>query len=134
MILITGGAWQGKYAYALKLAGIEENGQDEQENDTAADGRLDPYETAYRRPIIRGFHEFVRRILAEGSDPEEFIDRIVRQNPDVIITSDEVGCGIVPVSKADRIWREACGRAQARLAAESSCVYRMVCGIPQRLK
>ena len=134
MILITGGAWQGKYGYALKLAGLLEREQERQESDAAADGRLDPYEAAYERLIIRGIHEYVRRILAEGNSPEEFINCIVKRNPDVIITSDEVGCGIVPVGKTERAWREACGRIQARLAAESSLVYRMVCGIPQRLK
>ena len=52
----------------------------------------------------------------------------------VIITSDELGCGIVPFDPADREWREVSGRASVRLARISREVYRMVCGIATQIK
>lgn len=145
MILITGGAWQGKYTYAVRL---EKSMRDDEnkhasgrtepprtsEPPRTADGLTDPYEAAYRSVIIRGFHNYVRRLLHDGKGVEPFIEAVIRHNPHVIITSDEIGCGIVPVSAEERAWREAAGRAQARLAAESSRVYRLVCGVPQQLK
>lgn len=131
MILITGGAWQGKHGYAVWLA---EHGGGPAENIKTADGQADSYEAAFECTVIRGFHSYVRRLLREEKNVDRFINDLIRQNPEVIITSDEIGCGIVPISAEERAWREAAGRAQARLAAESSRVYRLICGIPQQLK
>lgn len=126
MILITGGAWQGKLAFARELAGGVLV--------PVADGREDSFETALERPVIGGFHNFVKRLLAEGKSVEEFITLIEDKNSGVIITSDELGCGIVPADPADREWRENSGRAQVRLAADAETVYRMICGIATQLK
>lgn len=128
MRLITGGAWQGKTAFAVKLAG--EAGREP----AVADGLRDPFEAAYERPVIGGFHYYVRRLLKEERDVDEFIEEIEERNPDVVITSDELGCGIVPVDPEERAFREAAGRAAVKLASDSQAVYRMVCGIPVRLK
>ena len=125
MIFITGGAWQGKTAFAETLAAGRA---------TPASGRRDPFETALERPVISGFHYFVRRLLWEERDVNEFIAAIEAKNPDVVITADEMGCGIVPVDPEERAWREAAGRAAEKLAADSEAVYRMVCGIATRLK
>ena len=99
-----------------------------------ASGRRDPFETALERPVISGFHYCVRRLLWEERDVNEFIAAIEAKNPDVVITADEIGCGIVPVDPEERAWREAAGRAAEKLAADSEAVYRMVCGIATRLK
>ena len=93
-----------------------------------------PFETALERPVISGFHYFVRRLLWEERDVNEFIAAIEAKNPDVVITADEIGCGIVPMDPEERAWREAAGRAAEKLAADSEAVYRMVCGIATRLK
>ena len=113
MIFITGGAWQGKTAFAETLAVdfvTMESGErvscagsiTEKKAVPVACGRSDPFETAFERPVISGFHYFVRRLLP--ADPEE------------------------------RAWREAAGRAAEILAADSDAVYRMICGIAVRLK
>ncbi|WP_417281216.1 bifunctional adenosylcobinamide kinase/adenosylcobinamide-phosphate guanylyltransferase, partial [Clostridioides difficile] len=78
--------------------------------------------------MIHGFHAYIRRLLKEGKSVESFIDAIEEQNPNVIITSNELGCGIVPLDPEDRDWREVSGRASVRLARTSKEVYRMVCG------
>lgn len=149
MILITGGAWQGKLAFAAAFAdgrtvrdGKEDREWVWQESadlqiDTAAlvsDGRQDAFETAFERPVIGSFHYFVRRLLMEGKSVDGFMEEIKERNPDVVITADELGCGIVPMDPEERAWREAAGRAAGKLAADSAAVYRMICGIAVRLK
>ena len=57
-----------------------------------------------------------------------------KENPGVIVVSDEIGCGIVPVAKEDRLWRDLLGEALQDLAKESDEVYRVICGCVQTLK
>ena len=58
----------------------------------------------------------------------------VKENPDLIIVTDEVGYGIVPMDAKDREWREACGRVCTKLAAHAAQVVRVCCGIGTQLK
>ena len=144
MILIIGGAWQGKLAFALELTKSADKitnplesfvyEKEKKEEYEVAEGSRDSFEAAMKCPIIHGLHEYIRRLLKEGKSVDAFIDAIEEQNPNVIITSNELGCGIVPLDPEDRDWREASGRASVRLARTSKEVYRMVCGIGTRIK
>ncbi|MDW2799045.1 bifunctional adenosylcobinamide kinase/adenosylcobinamide-phosphate guanylyltransferase [Clostridium boliviensis] len=129
MKLIIGGAWQGKLSFALQLT----NTQLEDKADVA-EGSTDPYQAAFESRIIHDFHEYVRRLLKDHIDPDEFIFNILDKNPEAVITINELGCGIVPEDPFDRTWRESAGRAAVKLAKYSGEVYRMVCGIPDRIK
>lgn len=66
--------------------------------------------------------------------PETGLDALLAANPGVIILCDEIGCGVVPVDKADRLWREATGRLCCALAGRADHVVRIFCGIPTPLK
>lgn len=129
MILIIGGAWQGKLAFAKELAAKAGN-----ETAQVAEGRTDSFDAALSRPIIHDFHEYIRRILKEGKHVEEFIASIEKKNKDAIIISNELGCGIVPMVPEDREWREVSGRSSVLLAKKAGEVYRLVCGIASRIK
>ena len=50
-----------------------------------------------------------------------------------VIISDEVGCGVIPLDKFDREWRECVGRELCGLAADADEVWRVNCGIGQRI-
>ena len=63
-----------------------------------------------------------------------YLDMILQKNPNAVITCDEIGCGIVPIDKTDRLWREMTGDACQYLAARAAKVCRVVCGIPMVLK
>lgn len=140
MILIVGGAWQGKLAFAVGLAkkayppdspAFKNEKKEEYE---IAEGSRDSFEAAMKCRIIHGLHEYIRRLLKEGKSVDDFLSAVLQQNPHVIITSNELGCGIVPMDPGDRQWRELSGRASVRLARTSGEVYRMVCGIASRIK
>lgn len=129
MKLIVGGAFQGKREFAFQLA--------ENKKALVADGDTDSLELALRCEILCGFQEYVRRFFMEDDGDQkllEFIDRLETENPGVIVTADELGCGIVPIEKTDRILRERNGVACRLLAGFSNEVYRVACGLPFCIK
>lgn len=129
MILITGGAFQGKEAFARQISGLDpaefENGK--------ADGRTDAPDQAVRKLILLNVHHWIRQVMEAGGDPDLFTKQVADSGP-MLVTMDEVGSGIVPIERTDREYREAAGRAGQALAAEADQVYRVVCGIPVRMK
>lgn len=128
MKLVAGGAWQGKREWVKAQ---------EKKNLTFADGKTDDYEKAKKADVILGFHQYVRRMTEDGQSEEEilsFADSVVKENPHVIITMDEVGYGIVPMDALERRYRENAGRAGQLLASMADEVYRVVAGIGQRIK
>ena len=53
---------------------------------------------------------------------------------EVIVVTNEVGCGIVPDNALSRRFRDLVGWTNQTLAAEADEVHRLTAGIPQRLK
>ena len=81
--------------------------------------------------IIPDFHLLLKDY---AGDPRIFAEDFYRGHPDAVIVADEIGCGVVPVDKNDRAWREAAGRALCVLAQKAESVTRVVCGIGVRIK
>lgn len=136
MILIVGGNAQGKRACAERLAhSMREFGERTGEGMElySADGLRDSPKEALVKPLLFNFHGFLRQIIESGADPQAYTKEVIDAGP-FIITLDEVGCGVIPVRRSERDWREACGRAGQLLGAESDQVYRVVCGILSRIK
>lgn len=131
MILVIGGAYQGKEAFAFSLL---ERKISKLENEKTADGRTDDYEALLTRPVAVCFHEYIRRLLLDGRDPAEFSAKMLEKNRDMIVVADEVGCGIVPIEPFERQYRETVGRVCQYLAGEAKTVYRVVCGIGIKIK
>ncbi|PRY43154.1 adenosylcobinamide kinase /adenosylcobinamide-phosphate guanylyltransferase [Geodermatophilus tzadiensis] len=52
----------------------------------------------------------------------------------VVAVSDEVGLGVVPESRAGRLFRDALGEVNQRLAGTADEVWFVVAGLPQRLR
>ena len=134
MKFITGGAFQGKRDFAEQLLARE----DVLEYETA-DGAADPFEAAYSRKLVVNVQDYVRRFagLEDGEARErlqEFLDRLIKENPGAVAVMDEIGCGIVPVGREERLWRDLAGEAAQTLAACSRDVYRVTGGLAQVLK
>lgn len=127
MELYIGGYAQGKLSYVLKQTGI------------TADRVVDAaavFEGCGKAQagIINHFHLLVRKLLKEGGDPEDMLEKMIQQNPKLIIICDEVGNGIVPVDAEEREYRERLGRILCGLAEKAEKVERVICGIGQRIK
>ncbi len=109
MILIIGGAFQGKYEYAADVLNI-------------------PVED-----ILDGLQDRIK------DDPDEescikAVDEWIEKHKDGAVICDEVGCGIVPINAADRDYRDRVGHIQIYLAKKADAVYRVTCGIGVRIK
>ena len=55
-------------------------------------------------------------------------------HPSAVYVCTEVGCGVVPVDRFQREWREAVGRVCCALAREAGRVDRVWCGLAVELK
>lgn len=124
LILVTGGAFQGKRGYAAKLC----------PDRRWADGAVCPLEEIRSCRAVDRFHLFVRRWLETGKRKETLLREMKEISKDLILVSDEIGCGIVPVDPFERNYREAEGRIMTELAAEAEEVHRVVCGIGMRIR
>ena len=62
------------------------------------------------------------------------IQRLAKENPDVVIVTNELGYGVVPVDAFDRKYRETTGRVCTQAACQADTVIRVVCGIGQVIK
>jgi adenosyl cobinamide kinase/adenosyl cobinamide phosphate guanylyltransferase len=123
MVMITGGAYQGKTAYVTREFGIAP--------EDITDGRSCDIASLSTARCISSYHELVRRL---GADCTCFTEELCRRSPDTVIIIDEIGCGIVPMEKSERLWRENVGRCGCIIASHSKKVIRVVCGIPAFIK
>lgn len=114
LILVTGGAYQGQAAFAAELAGMADGGE--------------PW------TVWEDLHLRIAEMMRQGEDPQEEIRRLQQEHSRLIVTVNELGCGIVPIDAFDREWREVTGRICCDLAKRAQAVYRMTCGISTRLK
>lgn len=123
MILITGGAFQGKTQYVLAHT-----------NYNIVDGSLCSLTDLKSTKILHNYHILIRRLMETDSDAVMFTKQFYTHNPDCIVILNEIGCGIIPMDKNERIWRETVGTCGCILAEHASSVIRLVCGIPIALK
>ena len=126
MIFITGGIGQGKRDHAEKVYGIDKS--------KMTDGRVFDINTSKTAECIYNYHELIRRLIKNGIDPEEYTKEFVRKNAGAVVIMNEVGCGIIPAEKEERLYREAVGWCGCILAGRAEKVIRIICGIPIVLK
>ena len=132
MVLIIGGAYQGKLAYA----------KEKYPEYVWIDGAECQMEEIWSCRGIYHFHKYIERFLrretTEKTEPEEDLlvmaGQLAAKNPDLVIVTDEIGYGIVPADPFERMYREITGRVCTKLAAGAEEVYRVICGVGMRIK
>ena len=116
MVLILGGAYQGKLTYAAKRYSL-----------TKAD-IFDLSDGGPDRPYPCFTH--LEALTKREPNPEKFLPLF----RDSILISREIGSGIVPMDPEERAWRERHGRLLRQLAEQAGHVYRIFCGLTEELK
>lgn len=125
MKMVIGGAFQGKHSYAERTFGIQEGW---------ADGLTCSLEDIYTCRGMKHFHEYVKMLVREKKDYQEFVKELFEKNPDICLVVNEIGYGVVPMDRFDREYRETVGRICEQLAAGSEEVHRVMCGIGTVIK
>jgi len=65
---------------------------------------------------------------------ENFLAIAAKSEQTIICVSNEVGLGLVPETSLGRLFRDALGRVNQRIARAASQVYLLVAGLPIQLK
>lgn len=125
MVFIFGGAYQGKTDYALQTY---ENAE------TVFVCKEDMGDVDFSCDIISCYHLFVLKQLKAGIDPCAYIEAHLAELKGKIIICDDISCGVVPMDKKMRQWREALGRAMGLITRHAEEVVRVFCGIGMKLK
>jgi adenosylcobinamide kinase/adenosylcobinamide-phosphate guanylyltransferase len=105
MILIIGGKYQGKYEFAKSLS----------------------------LPIINNLENIIKELMNKDIDIQSEIFSLV-ENKNMAVICNEIGCGIVPLNKEDRDFREITGRILCELAKRADTVYKVEASIATKIK
>lgn len=120
MVLIIGGAYQGKLEFAKEAFGI-----------TDADVCIcSAEELDFSKPCIYKLEEFTALHL----DPIGYFEAHRAEWQDSILILRDIFCGVVPMEAETRAWRQRTGRLAQYLSREAAQVSRIFCGLEQRLK
>ena len=125
MILIFGGVYQGKLAYALDRFGLTDN-------DVYLCG--EDFTMPGDKKIIYEIDKWILALIKANIDTEEAVRQFAYRNSDAIVICNDISCGIVPMDAMLRKWREVVGRSLVELSEASDEVIRLFCGIPTRIK
>lgn len=124
MILITGGASQGKLKFVMEYFKPDEI--------------IDGFDCILAIPknteCLINYHELIKRLMLENIDTAEFTKKFCAENQNAVIIMNEVGSGIIPIEKSEREWRENVGKCGCIIAERADTVIRMICGIPTVIK
>ena len=126
MVVILGGAFQGKLAYAQEHCGIGP-----EDVFTCSDDRME-LDTAKR--CIDHLERFALACVRGGAEPKEKMKKMLPELAGSVVICEDIFCGVVPVDPEMRAWREATGRMMNELCRHADRVVRLFCGIPQVLK
>ena len=124
MILVIGGAYQGKLDYVLENypdKSVFHCSIDNPDVDTTAD-------------VINAFHLALLGKMRIEIDTLGYVRDMLPALDGKIVICDDITCGVVPMEYEMRMWRETAGRSMSLLSKSASEVIRVFCGIGSRIK
>lgn len=126
-ILVIGGACQGKKEWVQSVF--------PEYKDISVEALLTENREGRQKGFVclNQFHLNMRHWIMQDKNYQEDLNFIM-SNPSWLIVADEIGNGIIPMDKLERKWREETGRALCKIAKEADEVYRIYCGIPEKIK
>ena len=125
MILIFGGACQGKLNFAETSLSLS---RDDMFVCSEKQG------ISYDNRIIADFHNYISGAVQRGDNPVSYVISHMEQFRDKAIIIEDVCGGLVPLGKDQRAYRESTGKIMQLFSQEADEVYRVFCGIGEKLK
>ena len=125
MVLIIGGAYQGKLEFAREKYGFKEEDIFVCTEDT---------EISFDKPCVAGLEEFVMYCIKNDLSARDIFEENSKKWQNSVFICREIFSGVVPMDSLMRRWRDETGRVFTYLAGKADTVTRMFCGIPQKLK
>lgn len=125
MILIFGGAYQGKLEYALDNFNMTEKDVFHCKEEAAIDLSF---------KVISNLENFVMGCVKEGKEAKDLLLEYGEALEDKIIIVTDISQGIVPMDPVQRNWREMVGRTMLYLGGRAEKVIRVFCGLGQEIK
>ena len=119
MEVVTGGAYQGKVGYVKEKYNLRDDEITVCPKDALPD---------LTKRCLNHVENYVLYALREGFEPD------LELREDQILIFDDFFCGVVPIDKEMRLWREAAARYMTSCAKRAAVVTRVVANIPQCLK
>lgn len=131
MVLIIGGYAQGQLEYVKQNYDVAK--------EKFFEGCLpDTFSTGAGRNqeavVLMNLNAWASKEILANKDPMDRLEEVLKLYPNLILISDEVGSGIVPMEAEERRLREDIGHMQVELAKRADEVVRVACGIGQRIK
>ena len=125
MKLIFGGAYQGKKEFIKEKYNLIDSDilQCSEDMDFSFDYK------AYANINL-----FILGCLQRKEDPIKFFSSNLDKLKDKVITCEDICCGVVPLGKEFRLYRDNVGKIMQLLSRESDEVYRIFCGLGDKLK
>ena len=124
MILIIGGAYQGKLDYARRTFDVHDG-----DVHICTEAEID-----FSKRCVCAVEEFCYACVKEGREPADYFKAHRAQWQYSILIYQDIFCGVVPMDADLREWRQATGRLCQYLSREAAQVSRIFCGLEQRLK
>lgn len=125
MVLIFGGAYQGKLEFAKENFNVT----DEDIFVCTQENEID-----WSKKVLCDMDQAFLRHVREGKESREVLAEHLTELEDKILIVNDISQGIVPMERELRDWREMTGRAMLYLSKEAGEVYRVFCGLGSKIK
>ena len=121
MVLIIGGAYQGKLDFAKETFSLTDGDVFTCVSEEGID---------FSRKCIDKIEEFTYN----HPDPIAYFEAHRTEWQNSVLILQDMFCGVVPMGEENREWRQNTGRLAQYLSREAEQVSRIFCGLEQRLK
>lgn len=131
--LVIGGAHQGKTAYVMEKYKEQQLFLLEHENWSYQLSHL--LDKKEQQVIVwQQLEQFVWEKEGFVTQIEAMLSQMQNSPQQIVIISNEVGCGIVPIDKKQRTYRNQLGELLCKIAEKAESVERITCGIAEKIR
>lgn len=125
MIVVFGGAYQGKTEFVKETFSVTNK-------DIFVCGEDISIEEDVK--VIAHLERFIYACIKNKISPIKYFEENEKLFENKIIICDDICCGVVPLGKDMRLYRDNVGKQLQIFCRNAQSVYRVFCGIGERIK